>query len=90
MDPKQFRSTILSFEALSNAAPKKAEQDYINSKEGFLMNTSLPEFKNNLTDNTNNNTLKTSNSQENKHNPSPKEGTNAIIPNIHPRDHKNT
>lgn len=81
MDPKQFRSTILSFEALSNAALKKAELEYINTKEDFLMNTSLPEFKNNLTDNPNNNTQKTPNYQEHTQNPSPNEGTITNIPN---------
>ena len=45
MDPTQFRSTILSFEALSNAALKKAEMEYNNTKEEFLLNTSLPEFQ---------------------------------------------
>ena len=46
MDPDQFRSTIKSFEALSNAAIKKAQKEYQETKEDFLLNTSLPEFKN--------------------------------------------
>ena len=46
MDPEQFRSTIKSFEALSNAAIKKAQKEYQETKEDFLLNTSLPEFKN--------------------------------------------
>ena len=73
MDPNQFRSTIQSFEALSNAALKQAEQEYTSTKEDFLLNTSLPEFQNKTK---NPNTQTTSNTQENILNPSPKEGTN--------------
>ena len=51
MDPEQFKSTIKSFEALSNAAIKQAEQEYIETKKDFLLNTSLPEFKNIKTQN---------------------------------------
>ena len=71
MDPKQFKSTIQSFEALSNAALKKAEQEYRTTKEDFLMNTSLPEFQNFNTDHT----QEIPNTQVNTHNPSPNEGT---------------
>ena len=45
MDPAQFRSTVLSFEALTNAALRKAEIEYNNTKEEFLLSTSLPEFQ---------------------------------------------
>ena len=98
MDPGQFRSTILSFEALSNAALKKAEKEYLTTKEDFLMNTSLPEFKDNSTDS---NTQISSSIQSNTQNPSPKEGTSTNTSNpaytlgttktpeksIHPRKH---